>query len=157
MTRTKVGKSIWLYKGDNWNFVLDKTATAMVVGVVEPGHTLPDGSMNNDWCNHLIVQDSEGNITDTPDYKCVVCPENTEDKVDTIQKYLCDNQADFSEIYQPNDDSVIISVSWGDWRHSHMFLRTLMGYIGYQQMAEVLTEEDGSDCYSADHYYSKVV
>lgn len=155
MTRTKVGKSIRLYKGDNWNFVLDKTATALVVGLVEIGHTLPDGSINNDWCNHLIVQDSEGNITDTPDYKCVVCPDNEGDETTKIWHYLEDNGLYVDNVYVNSEGCVEISISWGDWKHEHGWCDSAMRYIGYGCDDEVVTEENGSDCYSAIHFYSK--
>ena len=31
-----------------------------------------------------------------------------------------------------------------------------MGFIGYEQTKSKITEEDGSDCYSAIHYFRKV-
>jgi hypothetical protein len=30
-----------------------------------------------------------------------------------------------------------------------------MSYIGYEQTDMVETEENGSDCYSADHFFAK--
>lgn len=43
----------------------------------------------------------------------------------------------------------------GDWKHDHMRTRWLMEEIGYEQMFEVITEEDGSDFYTAIHYFEK--
>lgn len=49
-----------------------------------------------------------------------------------------------------------IEINWGDWKHDHLHLKWLMEehfsnkleYVG-----EKVTEEDGSDCYSAIHYF----
>ena len=46
-------------------------------------------------------------------------------------------------------------IEWGDWKHDHKFCDDLMRVLGYDLLQEELTEEDGSDCYSAIHYYVK--
>ena len=48
---------------------------------------------------------------------------------------------------------VAIWIEWGDWSHQHAYLKKVMGSIGYTQIDEVVTEENGSDCYSAIHYF----
>lgn len=48
---------------------------------------------------------------------------------------------------------VDVSVEWGDWKHEHLFLRNLMRKNNFALMDEHITEEDGSDCYSAEHRY----
>ena len=53
--------------------------------------------------------------------------------------------------------ALVVSIEWGDWRHSHLWAKTLMEYLGYVKVGEVVTEEDGSDCYSAEHYFIKAV
>lgn len=54
----------------------------------------------------------------------------------------------------PCEYGVRISVNWGDWKHDHARLRWLLTENGYEYGGSVITEEDGSDCYSADHYVS---
>ena len=46
-----------------------------------------------------------------------------------------------------------ITISWGDWKHDHWRLDHLIEKIGGTHTGTVVTEEDGSDCYSAVHYY----
>ena len=53
------------------------------------------------------------------------------------------------------EDGFIISVEWGDWKHDHRYLEYLMGELDYILIGKKITNEDGSDCYSADHYYQK--
>lgn len=77
-----------------------------------------------------------------------------------LSKWLHENGADFSEVYQKGgltgDPNTIttVSVTWGDWKHSHGWLDHLMRLRGYKKIKEVVTESDGSDTYSADHIYS---
>lgn len=43
----------------------------------------------------------------------------------------------------------------GDWKHDHLRTKWLMAEIGYKQVFETVTEEDGSDYYTAIHYFVK--
>lgn len=52
-----------------------------------------------------------------------------------------------------NDKSIEILVEWGDWKHEHTYLKYLMNKNGFVQVSEKITEENGSDCYSARHTY----
>jgi hypothetical protein len=51
------------------------------------------------------------------------------------------------------DGTIIINVEWGDWKHDHQFLWWVMKKNYYRQINCIVTEEDGSDTYSAEHYY----
>lgn len=51
-----------------------------------------------------------------------------------------------------------VDITWGDWKHEHwavdsVIIETLdrMGYRGKYTITKQITEEDGSDCYSALH------
>lgn len=55
-------------------------------------------------------------------------------------------------------DTICIDINWGDWKHDH--LRTkwiveevldMMGFSGQYTITDDVTEEDGSDTYSAIH------
>ena len=48
---------------------------------------------------------------------------------------------------------VTINVQWGDWKHDHICLRRIMEQNGFIFFGEEVTEEDGSDTYSATHTY----
>lgn len=86
-------------------------------------------------------------------YTLVPLSEEAEDlQIDT---FLSDHEADFSEVSESPDGTVIVSVEWGDWKHSHAYLDKLMERIGYTKDNETVTEENGSDCYSSDHHFTK--
>lgn len=49
---------------------------------------------------------------------------------------------------------VVVSIHWGDWKHEHLRCDWLMEEkFGASRIKVEVTEENGSDCYSADHYY----
>ena len=56
-------------------------------------------------------------------------------------------------------DAIYFDIVWGDWKHDHMRLWHLMneffrerGYVIERDME--VTDEDGSDTFSAEHYYT---
>jgi hypothetical protein len=55
------------------------------------------------------------------------------------------------------DGKVEVDIDWGDWKHEHAYCDYLMEQIGYICVKEMVTNEDGSDCYSATHIYKKVL
>lgn len=76
-------------------------------------------------------------------------------EVSEICKYLFSKGASFEEVFEV-EGGICISVSWGDWKHDHLYLNHIMKEIGYSCDDEIVTEEDGSDCYSAEHYFSTI-
>ena len=47
-----------------------------------------------------------------------------------------------------------IDISWGDWKHDHLRAKWVVEdvlNINVRRWDETVTEEDGSDCYSATH------
>lgn len=64
------------------------------------------------------------------------------------------NEADYEEIIQ-TEEAVAVTITWGDWKHSHKRVDYLMGQIGFKLLGEKVTEEDGSDCYSSIHVYNR--
>lgn len=50
---------------------------------------------------------------------------------------------------------IVVSIHKGDWKHEHLRCDMLMQKMGYIPDGSLVTEEDGSDCYSADRYYRK--
>lgn len=68
-----------------------------------------------------------------------------------LNKYLREHQL-FVDI-QEDEGRFAILIEWGDWKHDHMYCDHLMKEIGYICIEEEITEEDGSDCYSAIHTY----
>ena len=50
---------------------------------------------------------------------------------------------------------IAVEVIWGDWKHEHARLDWLMekNFSNLRNIQTQTTEENGSDCYSAIHYY----
>ena len=69
------------------------------------------------------------------------------------------NQKDFYEVWPSEDDTICVDVSWGDWKHDHLRLdlvaKDFFNEKGYDilNMDTDVTDEDGSDTYSATHSY----
>lgn len=61
------------------------------------------------------------------------------------------------EASAPN--TLTCEIRWGDWKHDHLRLDWLMREFLERKGVRVrcvdsdVTEEDGSDCYSATHYF----
>lgn len=52
-----------------------------------------------------------------------------------------------------NEEHIMVHIPWGDWKHDHLRCDYLLGNLGLTCVNTEVTEEDGSDCYSAVHYY----
>ena len=111
----------------------------------------------NDWCQHYIVKGADGIEKEVREAECVFSPDYTKKNIDeTIFSFLNDNGV-WAEVYCQTNNIVVVNIDRGDWRHSHLWARDLMRYLGYVKVGEVVTEEDGSDCYSAEHTYVKAM
>lgn len=133
----KVGKKVWLYnKTGQISYTLDKSKIWEVVSYIP----YDSGTVKN------------GDEIKTVDYfEIVFIPDGSEFE---LYHYLNDNRM-YAEIYSNKDEETIIGISWGDWKHDHGYLVELMKHIGYEEYDEIVTEEDGSDCYSSEHYFRK--
>lgn len=72
-----------------------------------------------------------------------------------IRKYLKGNNL-YCEVYEHANGCISVEIEWGDWKHDHAYCDHLMKQKGYVCTDEQVTEEDGSDTYSAIHFYEKV-
>ena len=63
----------------------------------------------------------------------------------------------YPDIYEwDGDNEIVICISWGDWKHDHLYVEYLMGLMGYYKDGqETVTESNGSDCYSAEYLFRK--
>lgn len=71
-----------------------------------------------------------------------------------IQKYLDDHNL-WGEV-SVQDGTVYVEIHWGDWKHDHWYCQDLMSELGYVLVGKEVTEEDGSDTFSAIHTYEKM-
>ncbi len=58
--------------------------------------------------------------------------------------------------YSGTDRTITCHIDWGDWKHEHGMLKYLLTRFMYENhikgdLDQVITDEDGSDTYSADH------
>lgn len=79
-----------------------------------------------------------------------------------LLQYLRDNNF-YHEAYISNGN-LHIEIQWGDWKHDHWYADCLVEDF-FKTKPEVykvlstknITEEDGSDCYSATHIYKIIM
>jgi hypothetical protein len=75
-----------------------------------------------------------------------------------LQQYLKANGFDYF-VDETFDDRLCIEIHRGDWKHEHRRADYLVRHFFMDKglgisVDEQVTDEDGSDCYSAEHYYS---
>lgn len=81
--------------------------------------------------------------------------QNMQTLMDRAQKVI-NNSSIFADIYDVTDTKIKVEITWGDWKHDHLYLDYLMREEGFEKIDEYTTEEDGSDTYSAVHVYTLV-
>lgn len=58
------------------------------------------------------------------------------------------------DVYKSFDgDSIYVEIHKGDWKHEHLASEEIMESMGAHQIDELITWDDGSDCYSAVRRY----
>ena len=70
-----------------------------------------------------------------------------------IYKLMKENKI-YGDTVDVTENYIAIEISWGDWKHEHLFFDWLMrdNIPELKEIKSFITEEDGSDCYSAIHY-----
>ena len=71
-----------------------------------------------------------------------------------INKYFAENNC-WQEAYETYNGTIEIDIHWGDWKHDHLYCDYLMDELGYELINTEVTEENGSDAYSAIRTYIK--
>jgi hypothetical protein len=79
-------------------------------------------------------------------------------KPEEIESYLKRNDMHPDSITGIDSEGrlVEIEINNGDWKHEHGRCRHLMAQAGYVRQDIEVTQEDGSDCFSAVHTYAKI-
>ena len=70
-----------------------------------------------------------------------------------IKRIFKENECYYEYNICANDGTIVVYVEWGDWKHDHAFLNYIMRENHYRCIDEVVTEENGSDTYSATHVF----
>ena len=145
--KNTISKKVYRLLPMGFSYIIDKTKT-YVISAVKPYEE------GKDYCKHFVLTDTDGNEVEIREWECVFCPNYDLDEVSMINKYLSDNQLYTDGVWHDGGD-IMVQVNWGDWKHDHLWLRDLMQYLGYTHISEYVTEENGSDCYSAEHTFHK--
>jgi hypothetical protein len=78
---------------------------------------------------------------------------------DELIQYLNDTDLCAETYYDEYNMAIVVEIEWGDWKHQHLYAVYLIEEflksknIQLLQHIERVTEENGSDCYSAIHYF----
>lgn len=77
-----------------------------------------------------------------------------ESKSAKIEEILRQNNLHY-EVYDERDGAVAVEIYWGDWKHDHLRLEWLVKDTmpDLKKAQEQVTEENGTDCYSAIHRF----
>ena len=76
-------------------------------------------------------------------------------QVQEIQVAFKKHQLSVNEIYEIEDNEILVCISWGDWKRQHLACDHIMRQLGYDKVQEVVTESNGDDAYSSEHSYVK--
>ena len=142
-----IGKKVWKLEGDicrGFHLVSRKNYTLIAV---KPN----EGEYAEDI---LTIKDNKGNVLDVSEYECVFVPKRCSDISSKVHEYLKDNGLYPTDTWKDGEECVVVGID-GDWKHDHGWCRCLMNYLGYVEGDEVVTEENGSDWYGANHYFYK--
>ena len=139
-----IGSKVCELVGNEFSKKMNTEKTFIVVKV-------KDYDEVDDWCQHYIIRDKDGNEKEIREVDCVATPrEDCSCEDERIAKFLDDNGV-YAEVYTPH---IIVNVLInGDWKHEHGWGDALMGYLGYKKVNEKVTEENGSDWYCSIHRY----
>ena len=139
-----IGNKVCELVGDEFSKKMNTEKVFIVVNV-------KDCNEVQDWCQHYVIRDNDGNEKEIREVDCVATPrENCSCEDERIAKFLEDNGV-YAEVYI---NRIIVNVFInGDWKHEHGWGDVLMGYLGYKKVNEEVTEENGSDWYGSIHRY----
>lgn len=143
-----IGKSAWVFEQTSVYYRLNKEKTYTITEVKDMREV-------GDHYDHYVLKAEDGEEREVAENYVLVLPSklcnNDEERV---YNYLKDNGL-YADISSNSLGEIRVEISWGDWKHEHGWCRNLMGYIGYDEDDEIVTEENGSDCYSSIHFFSK--
>ena len=139
-----IGNKVYELVGDEFSKKMNTEKVFIVVNV-------KDCNEVQDWCQHYVIRDNDGNEKEIREVDCVATPrENCSCEDERIAKFLEDNGV-YADVYIHR---IIVNVSInGDWKHEHGWGDVLMGYLGYKKVNEEVTETNGSDWYGSIHRY----
>ena len=138
VTKKDIGKKVWVLEGDVYNGFHLRSKKEYTIKSIDDS-TYPA----------KVIVEKDGEKQEVTEYS-ILFPFTND-----IYKYLSDNEVSSVVDAGETVEGAVVEIEWGDWKHDHMWCDRLMEYLGYSLTNSIVTEEDGSDCYSAERYYKK--
>lgn len=76
-------------------------------------------------------------------------------EIQNIEKYLTEKKLSFCSVTKKRR-LIEVYIEWGDWKHDHHRLKSVMIEFGYAYFGKEITQQDGSDSYCAKHFFIKM-
>lgn len=83
--------------------------------------------------------------------------QKTLDVAAELSTMLENNEFYCATVIPRDEESCIVYIDRGDWKHEHIYLMNLLDRAGYDYEQEITDEDDGDDCYSAYYTVTKEV
>lgn len=145
-----IGKKVWLLIENQSGLTVAIDKSDYTIMAIKPYNEVKD------YCNHLVVRNANGLEQEVREYNAIFIPNPELQGDEQIHHFLSDNGLYPDDVYTNSEGITSVQISWGDWKHGHIWCDYLMRYLAYETYCEEeVTEENGSDCYSAIHYYKK--
>lgn len=145
-----IGKKVWLLIENHNGLQVAIDTGDWTIVAIKPYNEVKD------YCNHLVVKNDKGVEQEVREYNAIFVPRPELQGDEQIGRFLEDNGCYNDGVFTNSEGITSVEISWGDWKHEHIWCDHLMRYLGYTTSCEEeVTEENGSDCYSAIHFYEK--
>lgn len=146
--KISIGRKVWVITESTSKDSVDKSKVYTVIAI-KPYNEVKDIT------NHAVIRDEDGNEIEVRDYLALIIPDTNLSEDEQVSKFLRDNRCLHDGVYTNSEGVTSVEINWGDWKHEHLWCDELMRYLEYIHVSDVETAENGSDCYSAIHYYLK--
>ena len=142
---THFDDSIYDIQGSNYFKVRDKIKKQILQTIRNNGYVMVDPVEDNDTYLYLVYRKKD--MQESLNI-------NVEGK---LNNFLNENDL-YPELWREGNN-IYVSIHWGDWKHDHLRLHYLVNEfnkandINIEHINTQITEEDGSDTYSAIHVF----
>lgn len=143
---THFDDSIYDIQGSNYFKVRDKVIKQILNTIRSNGYVMADPVEDNDTYLYLVYR--KKNMQEALNI----------DVEGKLNNFLNDNKL-YPEVWREGNN-IYVSIHWGDWKHEHLRLQYLVtefskaNDINIEHIDTQITEEDGSDTYSAIHTFT---
>lgn len=133
---TRIGRKAYEFVKQNYTYKPNTEKVYTIVGQTDMEYT---------------IRDEEGNEKVVEYWNVLILPNWELEEDERIADYLNCNGV-YADVWKSGSE-ITINIDWGDWKHDHLWCENAMRYLGYLLCGSRITDENGSDCYSAEHYF----